>query len=205
MKKRIINIILALAIVLSAVAMASCSATAPDIEDLRDRFIYLIEGSKELNVIYFGKGLPTYKREDTLSGELGIYYNDELVTYDKVMECSKYISIDEIKKRSEEIYSTEYLSALYETAFDGFVTGGSSAYLRFYESADWIYQNTYATDFALEERIYDYSSMTIVKPSNSEYVNITVNSYTVGSTSAKEISLTFVYERGSWYLDSPTY
>ena len=63
----------------------------------------------------------------------------------------------------------------------------------------------YATDFELSERIYDYSSMKIVKPSNGEYVNITIDTYTLEDKTVKNISLTFVYERGDWYLDSPTY
>lgn len=203
--KRIISLLLAVFVLISVFVLSSCSGSAPKLEDVKERFIYLIENSKELNTVYFGKGLPVYDRDGTLAKEKGVYYNDELTAYNKVMERSKCLSIDEIKARSMEIYSSEYLLALYETAFDGVMTGSSSAYLRFYESDDWLYENIYATDFEFSERIYDYSSMQIVKPSNNEYINIIIDSYTLKDREIKSVSLTFVYENDNWYLDSPTY
>ena len=205
MKKKIISLLLTVFTLLMALSLLSCSGNAPELENVKERFIYLIENSKELNTIYFGKGLPVYDRDGILAQEKGIYYVDEYTSYDRVMENSRYLSIDELKERSEEIYSTEYLSALYETAFDGVMTGNASAYLRFYEASDWIFQNTYATDFEIGERIYDYSTMQIVTPSNKEYVNITIDSYTLNDGKKNTVQLTFVYERGNWYLDSPTY
>lgn len=203
--KKIISACLIVFALLSTVSMSSCSGRAPELEDVKERFIYLIENSKELNMIYFGSGLPVYERDGVLSEQKGVYYNDALPTYNRVMENSRYLTVEEIKARSNEIYSTEYMAELYETAFEGVMTGNSSAYLRFYETSDWIFQNSYATDFKLSDRIYDYSTMQIVKPSNGEYVNITVDSYTLEDKTVKTVSLTFVYERGNWYLDSPTY
>ena len=205
MKRTIVSIILLIAITVTALSFASCSGKSPKLEDVKERFIYLIENSKEINSIFFGSGLPVYERESFLSDKKGVYYDDKYTTYERVMENSRYLTVNEIKEKSEKIYSTEYLKAMYETAFQGVMTGSSSAYMRFYESEDWLYQNLYATDFNLSERIYDYSSMQIVKPSNSEYVNITIDTYTLEDKMVKNISLTFVYENGDWYLDSPTY
>lgn len=205
MKKAIISAILVIAVILTAMCTVSCSGKAPELEDVKERFIYLIENSKEINTVYFGSGLPVYERDTLLSDKKGVYYNDTYTSHERVMELSRFLTVNEIKERSEEIYSTEYLEAMYETAFQGVMTGSSSAYMRFYESEDWLYQNLYATDFKLSERIYDYSSMKIVKPSNSEYINITIDTYTLEDKKVKNISLTFVYERGDWYLDSPTY
>ena len=205
MKKATISAMLVIAVILTAMCTVSCSGKAPELEDVKERFIYLIENSKEINTIYFGSGLPVYERDTLLSDKKGVYYNDTYTSHERVMELSRFLTVNEIKERSEEIYSTEYLEAMYETAFQGVMTGSSSAYMRFYESEDWLYQNLYATDFKLSERIYDYSSMKIVKPSNSEYINITIDTYTLEDKKVKNISLTFVYERGDWYLDSPTY
>ena len=119
MKKKIISLLLTVFTLLMALSLLSCSGNALELENVKERFIYLIENSKELNTIYFGKGLPVYDRDGILAQEKGIYYVDEYTSYDRVMENSRYLSIDELKERSEEIYSTEYLSALYETAFDG--------------------------------------------------------------------------------------
>ena len=173
--------------------------------ELKDRFIYLIEESKELNVIFFGAGLPVYYRDNELSDRLGVYFNDEIVGYNRVIEGTSYLTVDSIKQKAERVYSSDYLSALYETAFDGVMTGNTSAYLRFYDDGNWLYQNILATDFELAERIYDYSTMKIVKPSNKEYINVKIESYTLENEIREIVNLSFIYENGSWYLDSPTY
>ena len=203
--KKIILTCLIIITLFSTTSLVSCSGRAPELEDVRERFIYLIENSKDINTIYFGSGLPVYDRDGVIANEKGVYYNDQYPAYNRVMEISSFLTIDEMKQKSNEIYSTEYMADLYETAFDGVMTGSSSAYLRFLETSDWIYQNRYATDYNLSKRIYDYSTMKIVKPSNGEYVNITIDSYTLEDRTVKSVLLTFVYERGNWYLDSPTY
>ncbi len=205
MGKKIVSILLILIAAISVLSMSSCSGAAPELSDVKDRLIYLIESSKEVNVLFFGKGLPVYERDDLLSSELGVYYNDELTSHNTLMPNSSLISIDEIKAYAERVYSKDYLSAVYETAFDGYMTGSSSAYLRFFENSNGLYQSINARDFGLFERIYDYSTMEIVKPSNGEYINITVDSYTLEDREPKPTSLAFIFERGNWYLDSPTY
>lgn len=203
MRKRIIAI--ALVIIMAVLGMSSCSGSPPEIDEVRDRIVYLVEGSKNINILFFGSGLPTYKRDGLIENELGIYYDDEYTAYNKVMEFSRYKSIDDMKKAAETVYSETYLDAIYETAFDGYVMGSSSVYMRFFESSDWIYQNLKAADFNISERIYDYSSMKIVKPSNKKYMNVTVDTYTLRDRRVNTITLSFVYERGNWYLNSPTY
>ena len=162
-------------------SMTACSGL-PDIEPLKDRFIYLIEGSRELNVIFFGRGLPVYDREGILSDRKGVYSSDLLPAYDTLTEKSPYFTVDSIKERAEQIFSESYLDLIYESAFDGVVASGGT-YLRF----------------------YDYSTMKIVTPSNSEYINVTVMTYTSDNKKPKEITLSFAFERGDWYLDCPTY
>ena len=203
MKKSIFSIVLVLLIVV--LGMSSCSGSAPKIDEVRDRIVYLIEGSKEINILFFGSGLPIYRRDGLIETELGVYYDDEYTAYNKVMENTRFKSIDDMKKAAERVYSENYLDAIYETAFEGYMTGSSSAYMRFLETSDWMYQSISATDFDLSERIYDYSSMKIVKPSNGEYLNITIDTYTLRNKKVKTITLSFIYERGNWYLDSPTY
>ena len=203
MKKGIISIALVLIIVVFG--MSSCQGNAPKIDEVRDRIVYLIEGSKEINILFFGSGLQTYKRDGLIENELGVYYDDEYTAYNKVMENTRFKGIDDMKKAAERVYSENYLDAIYETAFEGYMTGSSSAYMRFLETSDWMYQSISATDFDLSERIFDYSSMEIVKPSNGEYMNVTIDTYTLRDKRVKTITLSFIYERGNWYLDSPTY
>lgn len=205
--KRISAVIMTVLIILSiALSTASCSQNAPELEDVKDRMVYLIEGSKKINTLFFGKGLPVYDRESILSSELGVYYNDQYAAYNRVLEGSGYLSAEQMKDEAEKIYSEEYLAAIYETAFDGFITGNSAAYIRFYETSDWLFQNREAVDFNFKERIYDYSTIEIVKPSSDKYINITIESYSIDNPTKREkISLGFTFERGNWYLDTPTY
>ena len=133
-----------------------------------------------------------------------VYYNDTLKNYNKVRENCRYMSLDDMKASAEKIYSSSYLKSLYETAFDG-VLIDKGTYIRFYSDDDWMYQNVSATEFDISERIYDYSSMKIIDPSDGEYVNIEIDSYTPEKKSVQTVTLSFVYENGNWYLDSPTY
>lgn len=206
MKKRLILSVVTLILALSTLLSLCSCGKLPELDsELKDRFIYLIEESKELNGIFFGAGLPVYYRDNELSNRLGVYFNDEIVGYNRVIEGTSYLTVDSIKQRAELVYSSDYLSALYETAFDGVMTGNTSAYLRFYEDGIWLYQNIIANDFKLSERIYDYSTMEIVKPSNNDYINVKIESYTLENRKKEIINLSFVYEKGAWYLDSPTY
>ena len=207
MKKRIISGTLAVIIVLIAVfSMSSCAGSnPPELNDVKERLVYLIEESKELNVIFFGAGLPVYRRESALSDRKTVYTNDALNGYDRLNENSPYVSINAMKADAEGIYSEEYLSALYEGAFDGILTGSTGAYLRFYDDGKYLYQNSTLYDFTLNERIYDYSTMEIVEPSSADYINVSVQSYSLADGKRITVSLSFTFERGDWYLDSPTY
>ena len=207
MKKKIIVGILSLLLVISTtLSMSSCSEKAPEIDGVSERFVYLIEESKELNVIFFGTGLPVYRRDSELSERQMVYFNDKVSGYNKVMlENSKYLNVEDMKAAAEEILSDEYLSELYESAFDGIMISDTNAYVRFYDNTEWLYQNMNAGEFSLSERIYDYSTMEIVKPSNSKYVTVSIESYTLSDPKRKTVNLSFVYENGNWFLDSPTY
>ena len=204
MVKRVLCVTLALIICVSAVVGMTSCGKLPELDALKARFIYLIEQSKEMNVIFFGVGLPVYDRENELAQRLGVYYGEDMPAYDTVSLKSPYLSSDAIKERAEQIFSEEYLELIYESAFEGLV-GSGSTYLRFYEQDGDIYQSVSATDFGLSERIYDYSTMKIVKPSGNEYINVTVETYTLDDAKRQEISLSFAFERGEWYLDCPTY
>lgn len=207
MKKRLFTIVLSLIVCLSSVsAMVSCqNSNAPELDDVKERLVYLIEESKELNVIFFGVGLPVFRRESSLSDRKMVYSSDDLSGYDRLSENSQYNSIDAIKYAAEQVYSKEYLAAVYEGAFDGILTGNGGAYLRLYDDGTYLYQNTDLHGFTVNERIYDYSTMKIVEPSSVDYINVTVESYSIKNSKRITITLSFTFERGNWYLDCPTY
>ena len=207
MKKRILASVLALVMCFCSVAaLSSCqNSNAPELDDVKERLVYLIEESKELNVIFFGVGLPVFRRESALSDRKMIYVSDNLSGYDRLSENSQHVTIDSIKYAAEQVYSEEYLAAVYESAFDGILTNNDGAYLRLYDDGNYLYQNTDLYGFTVNERIYDYSTMEIIAPSSADYINVTVESYSVGNSERITITLSFTFERGDWYLDCPTY
>ena len=75
MKKRILSGVIALIVCLCSIfSMVSCqNSNAPELDDVKERLVYLIEESKELNVIFFGVGLPVFRRESSLSDRKMVY------------------------------------------------------------------------------------------------------------------------------------
>ena len=202
---RLINCLLCLLILGSSIVCFTSCSNAPEIDEVYDRFVYLIEESEELNVLFFGAGVPVYKKESVIADRRGIYFGYTKSSYDIVMENSKFYSVDVMKKSAENVFSTNYLNAIYETAFDGVIYDGGS-YLRYYSEGDSFYQNEGINIYELEKRVYDYSTMKIVKPSNEERVNVEIESYVVSNPEARRtITIAFQKENGQWYLDGPTY
>lgn len=209
MKRRIfrtgIKLICVCLCLASVMGMVSCGGTAPELDEVYDRFVYLIEESAEMNEVLFGAGIPVYERGSLISEKRQIYYGISQSVYNLSMEQSRYFSTDGIKAEAEKIYSTKYLRALYETAIDGVLVADGS-YLRFYQEGSKFYQTSNASSFEYQRKIYDYSTMRIVKPSDDDYVTVEIGAYDVGmSHKMRTITITFVKEGGEWYLDSPTY
>ncbi len=203
--KAAVRLLCALLAITSIVSFSSCASKAPEMGELYDRFVYLIEESAEMNEVLFGAGIPVYEHGSLITEKRQIYYGTSQSVYDLSMEQSKYYDVDGIKLAAERIYSSRYLRALYETAVNGvLVTDGS--YLRFYQEGDKLYQATNADSFSYTRKVYDYSTMKIVKPSDDDYVTVELEAYDVGmSHKRRVITITFVKENGEWYLDSPTY
>lgn len=206
MKKRIFAMLLAAILAMTVILpLASCSGKAPELEGIKERLVYLIEESKELNVLFFGNGLPVYRQNSELSDRKMVYFNTELMGYDRVMENSAFMSIEEIKEAAEAVYSEDYSSEIFESATDGIMIGDANAYVRFYDNGEWLHQNKNINDFKVEERIYDYSTMKMIDPSSADYINVSIESYSLADNVRRVVYLSFAYENGNWYLDSPTY
>lgn len=192
--------------------MSGCSS-APPLEDMVDRVIYLVEHSYEANVFLFGEGIPVYVRESELADARYVYQNETdatYATYDMAMPITDYLTVDDMKRCAQNVYSLRYLAALYETAFDGVVYEwgeGSQmvAPARYTEKDGALQQETDHQPLVTGRRIYDYSTMTYVGKPNATQVKIRMNTYKAGDETALPVTLTLVFEDGNWYLNSPTY
>lgn len=204
---KIFSIVAILAVLLACIGIFSyCHARrAPELDTVKERFIYLIERSKQINEIFFGEGLPVYVRDSDLSGEKFIYIGEQNRGFERVMEVSPYLLIDEMKAEAQRVYSSGYCDELFESCFDGVVVDGTTL-LEYTEINEWLYQNMARETLSKNEKIYLYSTMKIVRPSNIEYVNIEISYYMINDPDEVRCEkLSFSFEDGNWYLDTPTY
>ncbi len=203
---KIFNILLAfLMIFTSAFAFSSCgSEPPPALDDVKGDFYLLIEASAEINEFLFGAGLPVYDREDEANAELYANLASQYSKYEYVSTDSKYITIEDMKRAAEKVYTEEYLSSVYMMAFDGYadeISGVTVA--RYLESEGWLFSSTAYEPIIDSKREFNYNTMKIVKPSRGDYVNVEIVSRLNGED--LPITLAFRKTENGWRLDTPTY
>lgn len=208
--KRILTILLA-CVMLAGGAMGVCSCgrkKAPRLDEVYDRLVQVIEASHEVNVLLFGMGLPVYDRGDAEDELVHRYFGfgDESRVY--VTPYAKYKSVADMKAAIDAVYSTAYRQSLYESLFTGYVADEMSVAMpaRFSEDDRYLYMSTYVTPLVEGVRVYDYASMEIVGyTASSKRLKVSIRSYAENYPEEwRTVYLSFVYENGDWYLDSPS-
>ena len=212
-RKKLLKVIVALILVL-AIAFGIVwffFLRAPKKEVIYDRVVELIEGSYAVNTVFYGAGLPVYRKDSAYADFTHLYYGfDYAGTYEIVKEGTQYISSLDIKNAAEAVYSKAYLEdVLYPLAFDGYAIDGGGkadyAFARYLEDEEWIYQSTSSENYLKGMRIYDYSTMRIVYPSTSKACYVEMDSWLEDDPEkVTSIQLRLVLQDGEWYLDSFT-
>lgn len=208
--KRIGRIFLILLILVTVIMSSCCDASrepAPDIDEVYDRLVQVIEASHEVNVLLFGAGLPVYPRGDAEDLLVHRYYGVTDNGQQFVTPYAKYASIAEMQTAIAAVYSTEYRESLYESLFTGYAADEMSVVMpaRFSEDDKFLYMSRYVSPLVEGVRVYDYASMQIVEYSHASRLRVAIKSYTEDRPEEwKTVYLSFVYENGDWYLDSPS-
>ena len=208
--KRIGRIFLILLILLTVIMSSCCDAgrePAPEMDDVYDRLVQVIEASHEVNVLLFGAGLPVYPRGDAEDLLVHRYYGVTDNGQQFVTPYAKYGSIAEMQTAIAAVYSTEYRESLYESLFTGYAADEMSVVMpaRFSEDERFLYMSQYVSPLVEGVRVYDYASMQIVDYSHASRLRVSIRSYTEDHPEEwKTVYLSFVYENGDWYLDSPS-
>ena len=208
--KRIGRIFLILLILLTVIMSSCCDAgrePAPEMDDVYDRLVQVIEASHEVNVLLFGAGLPVYPRGDAEDLLVHRYYGVTDNGQQFVTPYAKYGSIAEMQTAIAAVYSTEYRESLYESLFTGYAADEMSVVMpaRFSEDEKFLYMSQYVSPLVEGVRVYDYASMQIVEYSHASRLRVSIRSYTEDHPEEwKTVYLSFVYENGDWYLDSPS-
>ena len=199
----------------SCSSCTSCEGPPPELYQVYDRFVELIEASKEINTVLYGAGLPVYAQDSLYAQYNHLYDGNGSSTYELVTEYTKFFSEGQIKEAAEQVYSKECLAPFYTAAFDGlgYTSGGIGGVTeaRYYEDTNngWFYASSVAHDKEnglKGMRIYDYSTMEIINPSYASRVLVRIQSWMEGSPDKiEQTTLTFVPgEDGRWYLDTFT-
>ena len=205
--KRIFKIAsLLIAVIMAAMMGVSCGVDYTDEEIIKEAE-KLIEGSFQINDIYFGKGLPIGEKDSEEAKKFAEENDFELdnVQFLPVTEESPYFSIADIKEATAKVYSKAYCESLYKTAFEGFSSGEHAVYAKYMEDeSGTLTVRIDLAENALPLRTYDYSSIK-VKSKKETSVKIEIDSYLDGKKEEKPVVFTLVKEENGWRLDTPTY
>lgn len=188
-------------------------------ERYRYTYLQVLSEAKEGQIPYYQneeEKLYYYLLSDyTEPTYTSVYGDDDPEEYDYITSDSPFLSVSSIKEAAEQVYSADYLNSVYDAMFLGStaasdtVSGLSARYIE-YENAEngniyFMKSNTFTSYFS-EVRQYDFSTATIIKPSNGKYVTISIDSYLPSNPSeVLTVRLSMILQDGVWLLDSPTY
>ena len=201
--------------VLAAMVLTSCGGT-PETE-IAAALAELIPASLELNVVYFGEGLPISSDRETAEAfyeSMGAGAEISL-NYHPVSPDAPYQSIDEIKAATLEVFSDAYADYLFTMAFEGLSTvfdegtemqvTKNVSYARYLETGGvmTVRMNIHEEAFPLN-RTYDPADFHVIREKDG-YILVEVQSY-VDGVSDERIEVKLVRNAdGAFRLDSPTY
>lgn len=205
MKQRLIGLSLALLLLLCPLMSCGQRSHPPALEQIYDEVVALVEASHAVNDAVFGRGLPVHEIGSDYAIKNNLYKDSDYASYQYVSNASPYLSTSEVKDALLAVYSTEYVDSLSTVLFDGFVMGSSIVRAQLSESAGQLMQSTDYEPLYTHHRIYDYSTMRIVKPSNAQFVTVELESHLEHEQTSMTVSLSLVLEEDGWRLDTPTF
>ena len=214
-KKIIAGALAVVILVVSGVLLFQYNS-APRIEDIYDRMVYLIESSQDVNALIYGCGLPVWEDDSEYVQFMHGYYEfDTARAYEIVMtKNAKYRTVEQIKDAVKSIYSQEYIDDVLNAAiFDGIAIpdgkGGSKVVVpRYYE--EWVEGRMYlcqSKEFRVTPyegmRIYDFSTMKVESLGKKDRCVITIDSWLEDTPDQVEnIEILIAKQNGQWYLDN---
>ena len=209
-KKIIAAALAVIVLTVSCVLLFQCNS-APRIEDIYDRMVYLIESSQDVNALIYGCGLPVWEDDSEYVEFMHVYYGlDPAEHYEIVMPNAKYLSVQQMKDDIEKIYSKEYLNeVIYPAIFDGYaisdsVGGSVVGVARYYEEGVYLWQSKEFRVTPYEGmRIYDFSTMKVESLGKKDRCVVTVDSWLEDTPeNVENVEILIALQDGQWYLDN---
>lgn len=187
MKRKILCVLAVFVIMLVASALTSCSGKLSE-EEAISEVTRLVKESYELNVIYFGEGLPFTDDGNNIN------------LYAPVDENAPFITKEALAYKTRTVFSKDYAASMMQTAFYGEqgADGVTALYARYIVDSDGTL-TVYKKINGIEVNQYDYSTISVTKISrNFIKANIT-------STDGETVTVILIYQDGAWRIDSATY
>ncbi len=195
------KILLSLTIIALLLTFLPSCSPPPELSEVYDRLVYLLDGSREVNEIFFGEGLVSYNDQGGLYDEgeynsalegtdIYMYYTEVLKVYKTGdgKEITQYQSVNEIKAEAEKYYSSSYLRKLYPTMFvdDYYGENGLGTRAKYLEITDEMTGVTTFCEYAYHDplitlenpaTVYKYETMKIVEPSSGDTLIVEIEGY----------------------------
>ncbi len=210
--KKSITLLLSLCMLLSLpLSLSSCAS--PALEDIYDRVVELVEGSYEINSVFYGVGLPVWRADSEYAEINHVYYDfAQYESYEYVSPYSKFITEEEIMNAARRVYGRNMVdNVLSVSAFTGYaiedsIGGSVVSRARYILQNNHFCKSTKESDVRYTEiRIYDYSTMQVHSLGRSDACSVTMDSYLESDPSnIDNIELYLILQDGEWYLDSFT-
>ena len=135
--------------------------------------------------------------------------------YEYVREDCGYLSIADIRDEVKLVFSAGIVAEIEQAVFTGvtiFEGENGTSYPRYrdIEGKDSSYrlgmtEKDSWQSFQVKNWVYDYSTLTMIKPSKARSITVSVECYPEDDPAAREVrEIRFVLENGQWYLDSYT-
>lgn len=187
MKRKILCVLTVFVLLLALATLTSCSDKVSK-EEAAAEVTRLVKESYELNVIYFGDGLPY---EDD---------GDERNLYAPVAEDALFVTKEALTYKTRTVFSKDYAASMIETAFQGAqgANGSTALYARYIVSSDGkltVYKNIEG----IEVNEYDYSTVSVTKISK-RFIKANVT-----AKGGEVVEVTLINQDGEWRIDSATY
>ena len=208
-KKMIAGALAVIVLAVTCVLLFQCNS-APKIENIYDRMVYLLDSSQEVNALIYGCGLPVWEDDSEYVEFMHVYYGlDTARNYEIVMPNAKYLSVQEMKEELEKIYSKEYLEdVIYRSIFDGYaiedgIGGSVIGVARYYEEGAYLWQSKDFKTFYTGMRVYDYSTMQVRSLGKTDRCVVTIDSWLEDEPeNVENIEILITLQNGQWYLDN---
>ncbi len=209
--KQLTKLTALLLVVLLTLPLYACGA--PELETVKDEFVALIDASHKINTVFFGEGLPTFRRGSEEAEQYRIY--DDLAEsygfYEVVIIDEEFYDVASIQAAAELVYTADYLEGVYTMAFDGVADSdtGEITTARYLDTESYLLRYAYGEKDSFDflegrERQYLYDTMKIVR-GRAKSVIVSIDSYVEGEDEILNVRLRFVLQDGVWRLDTPTY